>query len=117
METRKKYFMDCHLAGRKYHDADEVWEQLRVGTVLRLVRDRDNRYDPEAVAVMYYAPESDQAYCLGYIPRSSNTTLAILLDMGWDEIFECRISRLVADGNPEQQVQLTIRIVRNPATP
>ena len=28
METNKKYFMDCHLAGRMYHDADEVWNQL-----------------------------------------------------------------------------------------
>ena len=26
MESKKKYFMDCHLAGRKYHDADEVWD-------------------------------------------------------------------------------------------
>ena len=25
MEKKKKYFMDCHLAGRMYHDADEVW--------------------------------------------------------------------------------------------
>ena len=25
MEAKKKFFMDCHLAGRKYHDADEVW--------------------------------------------------------------------------------------------
>lgn len=29
MEVRKKFFMDCHLAGRKYHDADEVWEGLK----------------------------------------------------------------------------------------
>jgi len=27
MEARKKFFMDCHLAGRKYHDADEVWQR------------------------------------------------------------------------------------------
>ena len=30
METKKKYFMDCHLAGRKYYDAAEVWNQLQV---------------------------------------------------------------------------------------
>jgi hypothetical protein len=24
--------MDCHLAGRKYHDADEVWDDLKVRT-------------------------------------------------------------------------------------
>ena len=39
MVTKKLFFMDCHLAGRKYHDADEVWEDLKVGTTLRLERD------------------------------------------------------------------------------
>lgn len=39
METKKLYFMDCHLAGRMYHDADEVWEGLKVGTLVRLERD------------------------------------------------------------------------------
>ena len=54
METNKKYFMDCHLAGRMYHDADTVWNQLTVGTKLRLVREADNRHDPDAVQVVYY---------------------------------------------------------------
>ena len=28
MEAKKLYFMDCHMAGRMYHDADEVWDNL-----------------------------------------------------------------------------------------
>ena len=32
METKKKYFMDCHLAGKQYHDADEVWDKLQDAT-------------------------------------------------------------------------------------
>ena len=35
MLANKMYLMDCHLAGRKYHDADEVWDELKVGTVLK----------------------------------------------------------------------------------
>jgi hypothetical protein len=53
MEAKKLYFMDCHLAGRMYHDADEVWDDLKVGTILKLERDKDNRHDPNAVAVIY----------------------------------------------------------------
>ncbi len=48
METKKLYFMDCHLAGRMYHDADEAWEGLKVGTLVRLERELDNRHDPNA---------------------------------------------------------------------
>jgi hypothetical protein len=32
MIAKKLFFMDCHLAGRKYHEADEVWDDLKVRT-------------------------------------------------------------------------------------
>ena len=53
MKARKLFFKECHLAGRQYHDADEVWEELHVGTLLELRRDLDNRYDKDAVAVVF----------------------------------------------------------------
>ena len=70
------------MAGRKYHDADEVWDKLKVGTLLQLERDLDNRYDPDAVAVIYNDTELDESFCIGYIPRTDNETLAAFLEMG-----------------------------------
>lgn len=52
MKAKKLFFKECHLAGRQYHDVDEVWEELHVGTLLELERDLDNRYDKNAVAVI-----------------------------------------------------------------
>jgi hypothetical protein len=117
MEAKKLYFMDCHLAGKMYHEADEVWENLKVGTRLYLERDLENRYDPNAVAVVYYKLDTDEEelprYVVGYIPRDENSELAAFLEMGWGEIFECRINRIIPDAHPEQQVHLTIKIRRN----
>ncbi len=113
MKAKKKFFMDCHLAGRKYHDADEVWDKLRVGTELRLVLDTDNRHDPNAVAVVYHDNEQDDDFCIGYIPRTGNETIAAFLEMGWTHAFECRISKINEDAYPEQQIHLTIKIKRN----
>lgn len=113
MEAKKKFFMDCHLAGRKYHDADEVWDKLKVGTVLQLVHDKDNRHDPDAVAVVYTDKELDEDYRIGYIPRTHNETLAAFLEMGWAAAFECRISKIQEDAHPEYQIYLTIKIKRN----
>jgi hypothetical protein len=36
-----------------------------------------------------------------------------LLEMGWEDIFECRISKINPDAHYENQIRLTIRIVRN----
>ena len=104
--------MDCHLAGRKYHDADEVWDKLKVGTMLHLIHDKENRYDPNAVAVMFHDEEMDDDFCIGYIPRENNETIASILEMGWTNMFECRINKLNPDAHPENQVNLTIKIVR-----
>ena len=113
------YFMDCHLAGLMYHEADEVLEKLKVGTTLSLERDLENRYDPNAVAVVYYDVDAKKGetsrYVVGYIPRDENSEIAAFLEMGWGEIFECRINRIIPDAHPEQQVHLTIKIKRKGA--
>ncbi len=88
------FFMDCHLAGRMYHDADEVWDELKVGTQLQLVLDTENRYDPKAVAVLYNKPGEDEPYLLGYIPRGRNSEIACFLESGWTNVFSCRFAAL-----------------------
>lgn len=111
MIAKKLYFMDCHLAGRLYHDADEVWNDLKVGTILKLERDLENRYDMNAVMVVY--EKDGEEFKIGYIPRGENETLAKFLEMGWNNIFECRICKINEDAHPEMQINLTIKIKRN----
>ena len=112
METRKKFFKDCYLAGRKYHEADEVWNQLEVGTELQLVRDLDNRYDVNAVALTFKA-ENGEDYLIGYIPQTENEVLALFLEMGWTDMFGCRISKIDPNAFSERQIKLTIKVKRN----
>lgn len=71
MKAKKLYFKETHLAGRQYHDCDEVFDELKVGTLLRLERDLDNRFDHNAVAVV-----SDRPYpaAEGQTPSSSSAT-------------------------------------------
>lgn len=138
MKKRKLYYLDCHVAGRMYHDADEVWDKLKIGTKLQLVREADNPYDHEAIAIVYRDEPQDtmeslahqdkplmyeecldteddsNEYLIGYVPRCHNTPLSGFLDMGWGDIFECRICKIDPDAHPEQQLRVTIKIKRNP---
>ena len=111
------FLKECHLAGRQYYDANEVWEELNVGTCLELKRDLDNRDDKNAVAVLYYTTDEDSGeiveYLLGYIPSEDNEIIAKFLEMGWNEIFECRISKINPNAHYENQIRLTICIERN----
>ena len=117
MKAKKLFFKECNLAGRQYHDVDEVWDNLHVGTCLSLERDLDNRYDKNAVAVVYRDVDVEtgivEEYLLGYIPSDENETIAKMLEMGWDKIFECRISKINPDVHYENQIRLTIRIVKS----
>lgn len=121
MKAKKLYLMDTHLAGRKYYDCDEVFEELKVGTVLYLERDESNPHDDNAVEVIYRRPVSlrivgtddeDNIFKLGYIPREENGTIAPYLEMGWNEIFECRISKIDPEAHYEHQICLNIKIKR-----
>ena len=114
MKAHQMYYMDCHLAGRKYYDADLVWDYLRVGQQLRLERDLQNPHDPYAVQVIYTKDGED--YLLGFIPRTDNKQIAGFLEMGWEDLFDCRISGINPDTHPENQVRLTISIKRPPVS-
>ena len=112
MEVKKKFFMDCHLAGRKYHDADEVWDKLKVGTVLQLQRELDNRLDEDAVAVVYHNEEDGDDYCIGYIFRN------LIVEGNLHRIVPsalCLGSMINEEAHPEYQVHLTIKIKRKAA--
>ncbi len=104
--------MECHIAGRQYHDASEVWDKLKIGTELRLELDKENRHDPNAVAILFYDKDQEKEFILGYIPRSDNKPLAAFLEMGYTDIFECRLNSIDPEAHYEEQLHVLIKIRR-----
>lgn len=90
------------LAGFRYHAAAEVWETLRVGDRLELVRETDNRFDPKAISLAWRGRK------LGYVPRRENAALAWALDRG--ESLSARISRLTEHPNPARRIEFEVYI-------
>jgi hypothetical protein len=80
----------CYVAGISFHNIDDIWDELCIGTKLALVRQPDNKYDKNAIGVALaddYNPEEPESFdfnfILGYIPRSENEELAAMMDEGY----------------------------------
>jgi hypothetical protein len=91
------------LAGFRYYDAKQVWDDMQVGDALTLVREPHNAYDANAVRVEWRDRK------LGYVPRSDNRAVAFHMDRGG--MVEARISKLQQHRNPRQRIEFEV-IVR-----
>ena len=64
------------VAGFQYYAGKRVWEGLKVGDALTLVRDADNPHDANAIRIEWHGE------MLGHVPRAGNTSVAKLMDKG-----------------------------------
>jgi hypothetical protein len=91
---------DSPLAGFQYHEGKKLWEGIRVGDSLALVREPENAYDARAIRVEWHGHK------LGYVPRRENADVARLMDNGVK--LEARVSRLLASRDPWQRIRFEI---------
>ena len=88
------------LAGFRYYEAPRVFEQLRPGEALALVREPENLHDANAVRVDW------RGHKLGYVPRRQNAALAWALDRG--QSLEARIVERRIHPNPRRRVEFDV---------
>ena len=116
-KKKRVLYKECQIAGITFHDLNDIWDELEEGTKLALVRHKDNKYDKYAVAVALdddydgNPDDFDFDFILGYVPRTENKEIATLMDMGWDEVFECEVSRIIGDSPYRGRIDINIYIV------
>ena len=87
-------------AGLRYHEAKAVWEQMKVGDALTLVREPANLHDSNAVRVDW------NGHQLGYIPRAENTAIARQMDRG--NRLQARIANLTKYRNHRRKLEFEV---------
>lgn len=115
---KKIFFKECAVAGLSFHleKDDEIWDELDKGTEIALIRDRNNKYDRNAVAVALADdydgnPDNyDFDFILGYIPRTDNAELAAMMDAGYADRFSAEITTYKRHGNYNDRIRITISI-------
>jgi hypothetical protein len=88
------------LAGFRYYEGKALWNEMKVGDALALVREAGNPHDANAVRVEW------RGHRLGYVPRSENRSVAQHIDRGGR--VEARISKLQKHPNAWQRVEFEI---------
>jgi len=90
------------LAGFRYYDAGALWDEMKVGDALELVREPDNPHDANAVRVEW------RGYRLGYVPRRENADVARQIDHGSQ--VKARISRLQMSRSPSKRIEFEVYV-------
>lgn len=102
-ETVKLLVQSSPLAGFQYHAGRVLWNELKVGDELSLVREPANPHDPRAVRVEWRGIQ------LGYLPRAENAAVATAMDRG--EPVAARIAALVEHRNPWRRVRIDVFVL------
>ena len=97
-----KHFGNFFIAGFTYWDGCMAFDEMKIGTQLKLVREAENRFDPHAVAI--YCGD----YKLGFVPRGENEMICKFLDLGYADIFDLRVQRISLDAHPEKQIGVVL---------
>lgn len=102
-ESVKLLVQSSPLAGFQYHAGEALWDELKIGDRLTLVREPDNPFDPRAVRVDWHGHK------LGYLPRAENEAVAAAMDRG--ERVEGRIAALVRHKNPWRRLRIDVFVI------
>ena len=85
------FLYGTEIAGTQYpENIDELYEKLKLGDILALVREPDNPYDEYAIRIDvdvdgipgYEPSQLSPNLKLGYVPRAFNKPFARLMDAG-----------------------------------
>ncbi len=96
------------LAGFQYYEGKGLWDMMRVGDSLRLVREAQNPHDANAVRIEW------RNEMLGYVPRKENADVARQMDHGAP--VKARIVRLTEARNPWQRIRFEVYVELAPVS-
>ncbi len=102
---KRRHFQNFDIAGFSYWDGAIVFNELKIGTQLRLEREADNQYDPKAVAIYFGEAK------LGFVPRGCNDAISKLCEAGYSDIFDVRINRVSPEEQPEDQIGVIVSLI------
>lgn len=103
MEKKSNLLISFQVAGFTHYEGALAFKHLSIGKKLKLIAEPENRHDEHAVALYM------ENFKLGYIPRSENKAIALLLNNGHNA-FEAVVQQISPEEHPEEQIRVAILV-------
>ena len=100
-KIQETFFCAFPIAGLSYYEGALVFPRLKIGTKLKLKAEPSNRHDENAIVLTF------EGHKIGYIPRSHNKELSILMNAGYN-LFRARILQIDPDEHPAKQIRVAV---------
>lgn len=101
---------ELFIAGWQHYDGEEVFPMMRIGQPVHLVREPKNEHDSNAIAVYWATPNGEQDYKIGFVPRTSNGALALIMDERGSLGLAASIVKRQVDSNPWKRLAIKIEV-------
>jgi len=93
-----------YIAGVKFHQAKSVLHEIQVGNELNIEPEPTNKYDPNAVKLLFDSESFEAGIMLGYVPKKFSAEVAAL-----DEVMG--LTCTVTEVNPKAPTWEQIKVV------
>ena len=88
-----------YVAGVQFHELGKVIDRLTAESMLNLVEEHDNKYDPYAVAIYFDHVQ------VGYVPKSMSAEISNAL---YDYFLECKVIKINKEAKPWNRLLVEI---------
>ena len=95
------------IAGVQHHRYKEIIKNMEEGKELQLNPELTNKYDPNAVRIVWYEPEADLETMIGYVPAKKSAEVSAFISIAEDPV--CIITAFDPTAKPWEMFEVTIK--------
>ena len=104
----KRQFFIAGVQFRPRAEIDAAVKEMKVGDVLVLTPEPTNKFDPNAVKIIYNLDTETPSYFLGYVPKKFSSEVSAMLGIGAP--ITCTVDEVNAAAKTYEMIKVTVAI-------